>query len=292
MIYRKLLLAPGTYTLRDGRRVTFAPADVRSLAARVRAMTTLGQFPPLTDEHQFSAVAMSKSSAHARLTPPLGFLDGAEVDGKHRLWGLFDVQDPAAVRKVKKVKHVSIYVEPNAYDGDGRKWAGPSLTHVALTTQPAMPQSDEFLPVAMSRLAECAGRGIALSLADQERNMADDYADTDLDEGAADLGELLDAIAEGAKVAKEKLSGVPAGFVKDVVEHLEEVKVCLEALAQGEMPDNLGGQASEPQAESPQFMAMSRKDRAKALRSRSEVEDAGDYLIRMSGRTPTPRTPA
>lgn len=123
-----------------------------------------------------------------------GCTKGYRLDGG-RLKAILAGDDDEDLKKFAKIKFVSPEIEWDWRDSDGKVWSGPTITHIAATPRPVQRHQNAVqlsLPAGKPRLFDALGDFIEefaggsnvggtihpfvirLSLADWEKNMADD----------------------------------------------------------------------------------------------------------------------
>ena len=186
MRLRKDLLRVGTYYPPGQPPVTFTEADIRQIAQNGTSMLAAGWAMPMGWEH------------HKHLVPqkrlvPMSSADAAASRAKHfiapvtqvELWPngqgvsvVADVPDDEAPA-VQRVGFVSPGLQRDWRTGDGKKYPGWSVVHVAVTPQPVAKDQGRFVPLSLPSGMLC------LSLNDlREGDMdLDDELENDLDDG-------------------------------------------------------------------------------------------------------------
>ncbi len=172
--FLKDVLYPGAYFVPDGkggrRKVTFSREDVRRLGERMKEMLAAGLQIPLAAEHQDKAKPLTAEERKAdwvkKLT--LGWAEEAALAPEGFLSTKVEVPVAEEARRMPAVRFVSPEIVEDWVDGNGRKWPGPSITHLAVTPRPVQHRQKPFQPLQMSCLR--------LSLGDYagEDDMADD----------------------------------------------------------------------------------------------------------------------
>ena len=151
MLIEKEIIGPGTYWYADTaglpRKFVATPEFTKYLHDQGNNMLSLGLTVPVPFEHDFDAHPM---------TPKDKLLNNAGEVKEYRLkdnvlFGVVDVQDPDAKRKIgHSIRWTSPWI--NSFtDGDGRKWNNV-ISHLALTTRPRITKQAPFssIPAALS----------------------------------------------------------------------------------------------------------------------------------------------
>lgn len=147
MLVEKEIIGPGTYWYTDlaglPRKLVATPEYTKYLYEQGSKMISLGLTIPVPFEHDFDAHPM---------TPKDKLLNNAGEVKEYRLkgnvlFGVVDVQDPDAK---KKIGHSIRWTSPwiNSFtDGDGREWKNV-ISHLALTTRPRITKQAPFGSIA------------------------------------------------------------------------------------------------------------------------------------------------
>jgi hypothetical protein len=186
-------LYPGNYRLPDGRLRNYQSSDVTHLARRVKDMVARGLQIPLCWEHQAEAKPTRSPAEQladrARLN--LGFVEDARVSPEGYLEVLCDVPVEEDVKRLPAVRFVSPELCTDWTDGDGTRWPGRSLTHLAVTSRPVQHRQRGFQPAA-DRLSQ------SCSAADVERLSLGDYEGLAMpsNTGGVDLAKVISALRE------------------------------------------------------------------------------------------------
>lgn len=190
-------LYPGSYRLPDGRRRNYTPTDVVHLARRVKDMVARGLQIPLCWEHQAEAKPRPESEQLAdRARLNLGFVADARVSPEGFLEVLADVPVEDDAKRLPAVRFVSPELCTDWIDGDGRKWPGRSLTHLAVTSRPVQHRQGSFRPAAER-----------LSHAGVERLSLTDYEGLSMDmNGTIELPKVLAALKSKGIILPEDTS--------------------------------------------------------------------------------------
>lgn len=148
MLVEKEIIGPGTYWYTDQktglpRRLVVTPELTKYWHEQGGKMLSAGLTIPVPFEHDFSAHPM---------TPKEKLINNAGEVKEYRLkndvlFGVVDIQDPDAKRKIgRSIRWTSPWI--NSFtDGDGRKWNNV-ISHLALTTQPRITKQAPFDSVA------------------------------------------------------------------------------------------------------------------------------------------------
>ena len=219
----KDILYPGLWHLRDGRKFHCSPQDLQHFKKRMLEMIQAGLPVPLSWEHQPRLKPGNDSSDEARADRAkycLGDARDVRADSGF-LETLVEVPDENDAKRLNSVRFVSPYIENDFVDSTGRKWDGPSITHIAVTprpiqhTQRPFAMSQDGAKVRNLTPASFVGNDairnqypIALSLQEFEGPMDDDPKKTPKDgdgDGKVDEGKTADAADEGGESS-------PAGF--------------------------------------------------------------------------------
>lgn len=170
----KDVLYPGEYHLRDGRKFVCEKSDPGYYAQRMRDMLAAGLHVPLSWEHQDSAKPMTadelatKRADRARLT--LGHAQEVRVGAAGELEVVADVPDDGDLRRLPSAKFVSPKIEWNYRDSTNRVWPGPSITHIAVTSNPVQHKQRPF-QLAVGDENDPWGGPITLSLDEYQGGM-------------------------------------------------------------------------------------------------------------------------
>lgn len=148
MLIEKEIIRPGTYWYLDQnsglpRKLDVTPDFTKHLYDQGSKMISAGLTVPVPFEHDFAAHPM---------TPKEKLLNNAGEVKEYRLrdnvlFGVVDVQDPDAKRKIgHSIRWTSPWI--NSFtDGDGRQWNNV-ISHLALTTRPRITKQLPFGSVA------------------------------------------------------------------------------------------------------------------------------------------------
>ena len=148
MLVEKEIISPGTYWYTDEgtglpRKLDVTPELTKYWCDQGSAMLGAGLTVPVPFEHDFSAHPM---------TPKDKLLNNAGEVKEYRLrgdslFGVVDVQDPDAKRKIgHSIRWTSPWI--NSFtDGNGRAWNNV-ISHLALTTRPRITKQQPFGSVA------------------------------------------------------------------------------------------------------------------------------------------------
>lgn len=164
--FTKDVLYPGTYSVADGkggrRKVVFDRAKVELLTQRMKDMLAAGLAIPLAAEHQDRGKPLTAEERKAEWVKKLtlGWAEAAELAPEGYLTTRVEVPIAEDARRIPAVRFVSPEIVEDFVDGTGRKWPGPSITHLAVTPRPVQQNQKPFQPVQMS----C----VRLSLSDYE----------------------------------------------------------------------------------------------------------------------------
>lgn len=171
--FLKDVLYPGTYSVSDGkggrRKVRFSREQVEALSQRMREMIEAGLSIPLAAEHQERAKPLTAEERKADWVKKLtmGWAEKAELEPEGFLSTIVNVPVDEEAKRLPAIRFVSPEIVEDFIDGTGRKWPGPSITHLAVTPRPVQHNQKPFQPVQMSVTR--------LSLADYEgEEMADE----------------------------------------------------------------------------------------------------------------------
>ena len=148
MLVEKEIISPATYWYPDAktglpRKLVVTPELTKYWHDKGNEMIGLGLTVPVPFEHDFNSHPM---------TPKDNLLNNAGEVKEYRLkndvlFGVVDVQDPDAK---KKIGHSIRWTSPwiNSFtDGDGRKWDNV-ISHLALTTRPRVTKQAPFGSIA------------------------------------------------------------------------------------------------------------------------------------------------
>lgn len=160
-------LYPGTYTLPNGRTVTYSPADVANAVAQGQKMIDAGLHIPVAWDHQANAIPEYLSDLDANpdwraeyVRNTLGHVKGFELrDGI--AWANVLITDPKDADAFRKAKFVSPRIDTDPVDSAGVKWPGKTIAHVGVTSKPVQHRQQ---PVALSSLAGQNRRAWAASV--------------------------------------------------------------------------------------------------------------------------------
>lgn len=167
----KDILYPGRWHCRDGRTFDCSPQEIPYFQQRMKDMVDAGLPIPLSWEHQPQLKPGDDSSDEARANRAkfaLGCARNARSSAGF-LEAELDVPLEEDRKRLPAVRFVSPFIEWDFVDGKGRKWEGPSITHIAVTPRPIQHTQQPF---AMSHNG--AKAPIALSIADYEGPMDDE----------------------------------------------------------------------------------------------------------------------
>lgn len=182
----KDILYPGRWHLRDGRTFECSQSDLSHYTRRMKDMIAAGLPIPLSWEHQASVKPGNPDEARAERTKLTLGHTSAVRDSAGILETRLEVPDAADAKKLPAVRFVSPFIEWDFVDGSGKKWDGPSITHIAVTPRPIQHTQRAFgEPAALSltpgaKAAQTCNRAtrnakpVALSLSDYEGPMDDD----------------------------------------------------------------------------------------------------------------------
>ena len=148
MLVEKEIIGPGVYWYTDQktglpRKLVVTPELTKYWHEQGGKMLSAGLTVPVPFEHDFDAHPM---------TPKDKLLNNAGEVKEYRLkdsvlFGVVDVQDPDAKRKIgHSIRWTSPWI--NSFtDGDGRKWENV-ISHLALTTRPRITKQAPFSSIA------------------------------------------------------------------------------------------------------------------------------------------------
>lgn len=152
--YRKESLYAGTWTLPDGRRVTYTRDDIPYFRQRAKDMLAAGLSLPVAWRHQ-DVVPMTdgerqrfgaeEAARQEKLT--LGWVEDAFADNGP-LDFVIETPDEADGRQLEKCRFVSPEIQTDFVDGTGRLWPGKSITHLAVTSRPVQSGQKPFVRLA------------------------------------------------------------------------------------------------------------------------------------------------
>lgn len=198
MRFVKDVLYPGTYRLADGRRVTYTPDDVKRMASRVKEMVREGLQIPACWDHQTDAKP-DRLAMRAKFN--LGFVEDAEVTPEGYLSLVMDVPGEEDASRLPSVRFVSPEIVRDFVDGSGKKWDGPSITHIAVTPRPVQHKQQAFQPVRMSLDI------VRLSLGDYE--MAEEMKDEGSENKGGEIKELIEALRGAGINVPDEVQDIP-----------------------------------------------------------------------------------
>ena len=148
MLVVKEIVSPGTYWYTDEstgipRKLDVTPELTKYWHEQGSAMLSAGLTVPVPFEHDFNAHPM---------TPKEKLLNNAGEVKEYRLkgdtlFGVIDIQDPDAKRKIgHSIRWTSPWINSFS-DGDGKKWNNV-ISHLALTTRPRIMKQAPFSGIA------------------------------------------------------------------------------------------------------------------------------------------------
>jgi hypothetical protein len=190
--FLKDVIKPGTVRLPDGRKVTFTRQDVDRMRQRVAEMAAAGLQVPVAWNHQDAGPMSAADILASRAKHVIGHASGAALDGG-TLAVTLDVDD-ADARQLARTKYVSPEIIWDYVDGTGRKWDGPSITHIAVTGRPVDPHQQPFIQLSQ----DASPRRVRLSMEDLMADDADKGGKKGEEEGGGggDLAAVCDALRE------------------------------------------------------------------------------------------------
>lgn len=217
------VLAPGTYRLADGRRVTYTRADTENAARQGNAMIRAGLSVPLCWEHDPRAGPAYLSDLHKNAWLARGYFGNASefrTTRSGKLYARPRIADPADGRQFRKVGRVSPRLDFDFTDETGRTWPGLTVAHIAVTPRPVQrhqPKPSEMFP---SELSLTAAPGTArdshyLSYATRlgDDTMADETDDTPGsetgDKTGSGLADLIAALRDHGLNIPDEATDIP-----------------------------------------------------------------------------------
>jgi hypothetical protein len=217
MKFWKDLLPAGEFTV-GGQRYVFTEADIQQMLRNGDAALQKRQPIPVGWEHHPDLVAMSAAKSHSeadRIASRSKFYTGPvegfrlSPDDPTMLQVLVDAKDDEADR-VQRVGFVSPGLVRDWTTGDGTRYPGWSVAHVAVTAQPVNNRQGGFVPLSLPANLVC------LSLSDKEDPKVNDDTKPDDDTPAAEPKE--EKPEETPDEPKEPVIIAPGGPLKDAVE--------------------------------------------------------------------------
>lgn len=181
MAWVKDLLTAGTYHPPGADPVTFTLADLRRMERNGSRMLANQWTVPVCVEHQDQGKPVRRlSRAEARARGFLCFTSGFRVtpDGTLQAYG-DDPEDADDAKLLRKLQFVSPEIRWDWKTGDGVRWPGPSITHLALTPTPVNNRQRPFQRLSMQ---------VRLSMADfKGSKMADEKDDAKIEDAVDDV---------------------------------------------------------------------------------------------------------
>jgi hypothetical protein len=267
--FLKDVIKPGTVRLPDGRKVTFTRQDVDRMRQRVAEMAAAGLQVPVAWNHQDAGPMSAADILASRAKHVIGHASGAALDGG-TLAVTLDVDD-ADARQLARTKYVSPEIIWDYVDGTGRKWDGPSITHIAVTGRPVDPHQQPFIQLSQ----DASPRRVRLSMEDLMAEEADKAGDGK-EEGGGDLADVVAALRD---------SGMS---IPDEVADFKGLVIAIKAsTGTGTEPDGDGaggdGMDGITEAESPVLMSME-KDLLAYKRKEQEQRIKALFPSRIDGK--------
>ncbi len=158
MLVEKEIIAPGTYWYKDEksevpRKLVVTPELTSYWHDQGSKMLGFGLTVPVPYEHDFNAHPMTpkdkllNNAGEVKEYRLRDFTDPKRGKVTNALFGVVDVQDPDAQRKIgHSIRWTSPWI--NSFtDGDGRKWNNV-ISHLALTTRPRITKQEPFSSIA------------------------------------------------------------------------------------------------------------------------------------------------
>lgn len=211
ILYAGKVTVPDPSSRSGSRSVTFTSADLRNAEQYGNAMIRDGFQIPVYWEHQHDGgpVKLSRGDMGAhRAKHMFGRITGYRVEGDV-LQAEHEIDTPQHLEQLKTVRFVSPELQWDFRDGEGRKWPGITVSHVAATPIPVQHRQKPF----QLSQAQTASRRIQLSLSDYEgRKMAkDDEEDLDeLEDEDGEESELPEDLDELPEEPADELPPEPA----------------------------------------------------------------------------------
>lgn len=151
-------LLAGTYHIdNNGNVLKFScnQDDLKYFKQRLSDMVAKGNHIPITWEHQPKVEhPLSKDDYFNYLADKtkqtLGHVKAAELNGDRAVEMLLDVPDEENAKKLPSIKYVSPTILNNITDPMGNFWPGPSITALAVTSQPVQVDQKPFERMALS----------------------------------------------------------------------------------------------------------------------------------------------
>ena len=141
--FRKDLISTGTYRHPSGQwTLEVTPERMDRWAAAFGRMRDGGVDVEVVVDHRMDAEAVR------------GYLVEMIREGD-TLYGVHELIGEEAIRLASTVKNVSILIEKDFRDGQGRSY-GEAITHSSIVQQPLVPGQKGFVPIAASRGGEAA----------------------------------------------------------------------------------------------------------------------------------------
>jgi hypothetical protein len=166
----KDVLAPGTFVLRDGRKVTFTRADCKQAFANLKGMLDAKRNVPFCWGHQPVEPYDPFDRLADEIRNTIGHPTDARMDGD-RVLALLPAPDEKTASTLEAVKWCSPEVRRDYRDSKGKLWPGAVITHIAATANPVQLDQRPYQPVALSQ------DRLWLSLDSMEPPMADEKDD-------------------------------------------------------------------------------------------------------------------
>jgi len=142
--YIKDVIKNGTYVQGDVR----VPVDSERQDKWIDAffsMTANGVKVPLFSDHGEDSQSERKNPSQRTI----GYATDAFRKGD-TLYVVHDFADQDCVTMAKRVDQVSVKIEKDVTDGEGRNY-GEAITHITLTPKPVVPNQESFIPLTFSR---------------------------------------------------------------------------------------------------------------------------------------------
>jgi hypothetical protein len=219
--FRKDLISAGTYRHPGGQwTLEVTPERMDRWVAAFGRMRDGGVDVEVVVDHRMDAEAVR------------GYLVGMDREGD-TLYGVHELIGEDAIRLASTVKNVSVLIEKDFRDGQGRSY-GEAITHSSIVQQPLVPGQKGFVPIAASRGGDEAAEILLLSrpacLDEQTllevREMLGADADVTAETALPLIRERLSELTQRL----EKLAAEKPGLVKQAEEltaHVEQLQAKL-----------------------------------------------------------------
>ena len=193
----------GKWTMPDGRSLNVRPSDLPSVAANGQKMLASRLGIPWCWDHQPDALPVEMSASVYRdkdrtadaarniiTTRTVGFKVGT-IQGKPVVLAGFDTSGLPAdeIEKVKRTGKVSCRIDRGFWDarGNGTRYPGLSISHIAVTPKPLEPDQGPFFMSAVRSSRETFFLGHATMAKDSDKPDEEDTGSEDTPIETADL---------------------------------------------------------------------------------------------------------